>query len=148
MVSIHAPTKGATDGDLMRSLNKTVSIHAPTKGATEVESEWLEWYKVSIHAPTKGATYSGSESVQRMQSFNPRSHEGSDYFINQKKNFLHMFQSTLPRRERQVTRRTKKRGKTVSIHAPTKGATVTEALINNISNVSIHAPTKGATINH
>ena len=38
-------------------MGERVSIHAPTKGATEVEC-WLTGYVlVSIHAPTKGATY-------------------------------------------------------------------------------------------
>ena len=33
---------------------------------------------VSIHAPTKGATLSFLASVDFFDSFNPRSHEGSD----------------------------------------------------------------------
>ena len=77
-VSIHAPTKGATDIHGVAALRLVfqsthprrvrpedaddffffdeVSIHAPTKGATW--SSWREVYEilVSIHAPTKGAT--------------------------------------------------------------------------------------------
>ena len=34
----------------------------------------------------------------------------------------------------------------VSIHAPVKGATVTEQLVDGDAHVSIHAPVKGATV--
>ena len=56
LVSIHAPTKGAT---LIRSgvvFFPRVSIHAPTKGATGITTLRLAAGLVSIHAPTKGAT--------------------------------------------------------------------------------------------
>ena len=33
-----------------------VSIHAPTRGATQSDTEYLTLYNVSIHAPTRGAT--------------------------------------------------------------------------------------------
>ena len=55
-VSIHAPTKGATEMMKYCNSNPCVSINAPTKGATT--SPFCYWYlnTVSIHAPTKGAT--------------------------------------------------------------------------------------------
>ena len=34
----------------------TVSIHAPTRGATEADRPIIIPYVVSIHAPTRGAT--------------------------------------------------------------------------------------------
>ena len=41
-VSIHAPTKGATDKDRKEVLGYQVSIHAPTKGATlEFDIYWF-----------------------------------------------------------------------------------------------------------
>ena len=80
-VSIHAPTRGATDGIrlqrlLVRSFNprpykrgdlsgwcfpgsRGVSIHAPTRGATVAASGLLNIQHVSIHAPTRGATLVG-----------------------------------------------------------------------------------------
>jgi len=69
--------------DLLRGYYDTItniSIHAPTKGATS--SRWLGYWfhRISIHAPTKGATGSASTSWQ-----------------------ISVFQSTLPRRERQTT---------------------------------------------
>ena len=59
---------------------------------------------VSIHAPTKGATCAGRSSAP----------------------VLTLFQSTLPRRERQRYVQADSFPKVVSIHAPTKGATVEE----------------------
>ena len=56
-----------------------------------------------------------------------------------------MFQSTLPRGERQVQRPTAKRRGRVSIHAPTWGATQVVCVGRHVHSVSIHAPTWGAT---
>ena len=79
LISIHAPTRGATG--LCRFLARifTISIHAPTRGATfrmiiiitvfSFQSTLLQeerhnhpvreedYFKISIHAPTRGATY-------------------------------------------------------------------------------------------
>ena len=144
LVSIHAPTKGATV-PRRTSLKDTsiVSIHAPTKGATpvsrlvgfycmfqsthprRVRRGWVQdnacAIHVSIHAPTKGATLRvpTSDPTRKFQSthprrvrllytyidrlplcFNPRTHEGCD------NGRLHDACNI-----------------SVSIHAPTKGAT-------------------------
>ena len=56
MVSIHAPTKGATTLPLPYAGRIRVSIHAPTKGATWCKEVRKMTFGVSIHAPTKGAT--------------------------------------------------------------------------------------------
>ena len=57
---------------------------------------------ISIHAPTRGATTIPSDVTGYLNDFNPRSHERSDKLriccIQQ----LILFQSTLPREERQV----------------------------------------------
>ena len=79
IISIHAPTRGATPYGLLtanvRLFQSTllqeerpvlvkrshtihqISIHAPTRGATW-EDDFLWWYikHISIHAPTRGAT--------------------------------------------------------------------------------------------
>ena len=55
-VSIHAPTRGATQCCRESSLVKIVSIHAPTRGATESTIAFHSAVDVSIHAPTRGAT--------------------------------------------------------------------------------------------
>ena len=56
-----------------------------------------------------------------------------------------LFQSTLPRRERHSTRTTTQRKRTISIHAPAKGATCTVRRLCHVLAISIHAPAKGAT---
>ena len=55
------------------------------------------------------------------------------------------FQSTLPRGERQEWWRARPMTEDISIHASTRGATITEALIRQSSEISIHASTRGAT---
>ena len=143
IISIHAPAKGATTASVELSDNSIISIHAPAKGATASGTvtgtnllfqstlprrerrhidhikgvtedfnprsrEGSDWYKcskcggklISIHAPAKGATY-----VIRRYFFQP------------------LFQSTLPRRERQRIRYTGFKVLPISIHAPAKGAT-------------------------
>ena len=79
MISIHAPTKGATSAYAdVSGYRYDISIHAPTKGATEAECfmpltvefqsthpqrvrryhniQQIKSIWISIHAPTKGAT--------------------------------------------------------------------------------------------
>ena len=55
-LSIHAPTRGATDWILNKIKEFQLSIHAPTRGATEMDELWKIGLKLSIHAPTRGAT--------------------------------------------------------------------------------------------
>jgi len=56
IVSIHAPTRGATFYHFSLGVFFLVSIHAPTRGATEALSLFEAQAIVSIHAPTRGAT--------------------------------------------------------------------------------------------
>ena len=57
LISIHAPTKGATIATAYMDKTKMISIHAPTKGATMFRGGVLRSREyISIHAPTKGAT--------------------------------------------------------------------------------------------
>ena len=100
-VSIHAPTRGATE--VLRCLFSivTVSIHAPTRGATDVgkfrcdftvlfQSTHLQEVRlailsasvthafVSIHAPTRGATGCLFSLLVGFASFNPRTYKRCD----------------------------------------------------------------------
>ena len=121
MISIHAPTRGATSQNYSFVLLAIISIHAPTRGATKSEIDTLYELGISIHAPTRGATWS-PEVCQRGQDFNPRSHEGSDLAT------IHIYSSIH-----------------ISIHAPTRGATDSMDQGKQIDPISIHAPTRGAT---
>ena len=168
VISIHAPTRGATDTPYSfsapftnfnprsheRSDNdiaaiksmESISIHAPTRGATNnngiVDNAELVFQStlpreerlgllltipclvtISIHAPTRGATVYFVPSVCLSANFNPRSHERSDL-------------SKLPSKPvpRNFNPRSHERSDSnnrwiygtlsISIHAPTRGATL------------------------
>ena len=144
IVSIHAPTWGATPPPVALKRVAGVSIHAPTWGATLVIDPYNRLEDVSIHAPTWGATshqdtgawLCGFQSthphgVRRTSTgswgwppcFNPRTHMGCD--------------GVESIGQRRVG---------VSIHAPTWGATSSERELQPNRLVSIHAPTWGATV--
>ena len=55
-ISIHAPTRGATDFVTANATFFVISIHAPTRGATLFHSLSNTVTFISIHAPTRGAT--------------------------------------------------------------------------------------------
>ena len=103
-------------------------------------------YHISIHAPAKGATQFLFRLVCHDSDFNPRSREGSDNSLVILHVYSSLFQSTLPRRERHSTRTTTQRKRTISIHAPAKGATCTVRRLCHVLAISIHAPAKGATL--
>ena len=143
LVSIHAPTWGATLNLKWLYLADNVSIHAPTWGAT-LYSRLMQrkigfqstrprgarpkvptpvvFDPVSIHAPTWGATRAKTNH-ENTASFNPRAHVGRD---SSKVFYCSFFR--------------------VSIHAPTWGATKTSSSVCDAFTVSIHAPTWGATL--
>ena len=98
-----------------------ISIHAPTRGATFAYKPKHWEYEISIHAPTRGATM---QSLNRLQdvNFNPRSHERSDEITTistRKKTYFN------PRSHERSdeTQDVFGRGMSISIHAPTRGAT-------------------------
>ena len=121
VISIHAPTRGATGipdaifykyrfqstlpreerrRQQARALSANISIHAPTRGAT-YKLDGLSYEEaISIHAPTRGATHL---YLIRLTAV--------------------LFQSTLPREERPTTPRCRSIMPSISIHAPTRGAT-------------------------
>ena len=125
---------------------------------------------VSIHAPTRGATYHPYNLLQLGCSFNPRTYTRCDCYPQ------HLYQLQWGFNPRTYTRCDNKACSLyhsvvcVSIHAPTRGATIYSALhllitlmfqsthlhevrlqdgYENMASlfVSIHAPTRGATKN-
>ena len=92
----------------------------------------------------------GSDAYQSVlcecvSHFNPRSREGSDDKIVDAHFLKKIFQSTLPRRERRGLVEQSNKCKDISIHAPTKGATLCPRRFARPHDISIHAPAKGAT---
>ena len=124
IISIHAPTRGATSYVSEKIYTYFISIHAPTRGATGAEGHILQWFiRISIHAPTRGAT---NHSFQ---------------------NFLTVrFQSTLPQGERRSRKRKQKRSTKNFNPRSHKGSDLPYNHIYYYKAISIHAPTRGATI--
>ena len=122
-ISIHAPTRGATAAAPLTTAPSRISIHAPTRGATTCRIASFFTGRISIHAPTRGATLIDLFIRVFLDNFNPRSHEGSDgiHFVTPVVTVL--FQSTLPRGERQDHKVKSFPLFEISIHAPTRGAT-------------------------
>ena len=77
-ISIHAPTRGATDFERAIEQACQISIHAPTRGATASACGSAIGSIISIHAPTRGATFYLFLNGCHSPDFNPRSHERSD----------------------------------------------------------------------
>ena len=122
IISIHAPTRGATyDGLKDIETADVISIHAPTRGATPRTPRHRLIRKFQSTLPRE-------ERRERLQSasqhsyFNPRSHERSD--VKQTRTAIDF---------------------AISIHAPTRGATNKSRTKNGYPAISIHAPTRGAT---
>jgi len=116
----HAGRDASGKAEIMRV--QPVSIHAPTQGATLANAKLLTAQKVSIHAPTQGATQNGEGRVHLRRRFNPRAHAGRD---NARGTNSPAESSFNPR-----------------AHAGRDGDKV---MANTILTVSIHAPTQGAT---
>ena len=145
IVSIHAPTQGATTSPNGRRRSTQrfnprthagcdhrpprVAIAAVAFQSTHPRRVRLEGFPllyaiegVSIHAPTQGATISRSYSVLNLlfQSTHPRRVR---HFLGVVPESLAQFQSTHPRRVRRLLGGRQVRVHRVSIHAPTQGAT-------------------------
>ena len=121
-VSIHAPTKGATNEDidfnfvslfqstLLRKERHSSSIVVHSvlefqstllrKERLQLELYHNEILRVSIHAPTKGATREQMGGHPISMCFNPRSYERSDAIRLDGNRSRAWFQSTLLRKER------------------------------------------------
>ena len=99
-ISIHAPTRGATNGRYIRGFITPISIHAPTRGATgDRKKDHAQRWNFNPRSH-EGSDFSSADCTRAFAYFNPRSHEGSDashlrVLINAR----------------------------ISIHAPTRGAT-------------------------
>ena len=68
--------------DTFCAYKEIVSIHAPTRGATLFDLKIYQLVGVSIHAPTRGATFFFKGKDRRSSCFNPRTHTGCDDLIN------------------------------------------------------------------
>ena len=99
-ISIHAPTRGATQVLVSDDLLSVISIHAPTRGATV--PRWIHSLRRHHFNPRshEGSDDIANSLVSAYKHFNPRSHEGSDDDNLEVIEYAKKFQSTLPRGER------------------------------------------------
>ena len=143
-----------------------ISIHAPTRGATD-SCRLCVWIDIiSIHAPTRGATIASHKVAMLFMYFNPRSYKRSDGLGHTVYDCTVISIHAPTRGATGGSKMTEKEA-IISIHAPTRGATCFAAAIafsrsyfNPRSykrsdwlegekltqlEISIHAPTRGAT---
>ena len=81
---------------------KLISIHAPAKGATRYVRPKLGHKRYFNPRSREGSDPEMLLRFLMQTNFNPRSREGSDFFRGIKQKGYVEFQSTLPRRERQM----------------------------------------------
>ena len=101
IVSIHAPTQGATETDSRSRLNEVFQSTHPRRVRLRHFLDEDGSTKVSIHAPTQGATIVMESINTILIGFNPRTHAGCDELTTIGKRWSMAFQSTHPRRVRQ-----------------------------------------------
>ena len=169
LISIHAPTRGATVCIPLNDAIRFISIHAPTRGATR----WfifgcIPGLNFNPRSYKRSDMQAHDENMEFL-NFNPRSYKRSDFAISINFHYVHRFQSTLlqeerrklqvfgipsyyfnPRSYKRSDKDLTKAGKilSISIHAPTRGATYLDATEHQKLEISIHAPTRGATLSH
>jgi len=127
VVSIHAPTRGATRLNKFRNRHRDSFNPRTHAGCARYPIyAWGLFIRVSIHAPTRGATPSLPLTQRMDHSFNPRTHAGCDNSQGRP------FKSDL--------------GFNPRTHAGCDPPWPQPTAFSGI--ISIHAPTRGATLLH
>ena len=121
-ISIHAPTRGATSHSIPGDIPHMISIHAPTRGATCILRQVCGWngFQSTLPRGERRALYPRPASLPH---FNPRSHEGSD------PNTYEAFAAEMNFNPRSH-----------------EGSDLPDVIIMENVEISIHAPTRGATL--
>ena len=94
-VSIHAPTRGATDENAVIGKKTGVSIHAPTRGATSCMFIQVNYFGFQSTHP-HGVRPCSRIPVLCIGCFNPRTHTGCDDYLKAICKWAIKFQSTHP----------------------------------------------------
>ena len=160
-VSIHAPTRGATS---MTGTDSTISCFNPRAHAGR---DRYSVYLMSVKSAFQSTRPRGArhmliticQCVKKFQStrprgarrmknirrklknicFNPRAHAGRDKTISSSYATFRMFQSTRPRGARHGHDPHEAVPWPVSIHAPTRGATVIAQPVRNSASYAAHS---------
>ena len=120
-----------------------VSIHAPTRGATRRSASSARQSSFQFTRP-RGARLFRIWFWDYACCFNSRAHEGRDRAVDKLHQHVARFNSRA-HEGRDIAVNAERRDCDVSIHAPTRGATVLDERGVIGCGVSIHAPTRGAT---
>ena len=123
-----------------------ISIHAPAKGATSCTVSCKPPRTFQSTLPRRERRIAVCISLQsvQFQSTLPRRERRTLPLTTSI--FRIKFQSTLPRRERPPCCMSPTFQRSISIHAPAKGATCGDLARTMAVVISIHAPAKGATL--
>ena len=137
----HGVRQAALDKEFKR---ENVSIHAPTRGATQRLNGILAGQEFQSTHPHGVRRRNQQRRDNRDLCFNPRTHTGCDIslhlLLGQRWVSIHA-----PTRGATFLHSVFVYLLDVSIHAPTRGATNSRASWKIFMMVSIHAPTRGAT---
>ena len=147
IISIHAPTRGATIAVLYNSRSSVlfqstllqeerqifflfllfvfyISIHAPTRGATKHYECDDRGNLISIHAPTRGATRYAAANYQFHCISIHAPTRGATWQIPQRYTNRSNFNPRSYKRSDDEICVVKEENSQISIHAPTRGATL------------------------
>ena len=149
IISIHAPTRGATTRNVMNSI--TALFQSTLLQEERRCNRHCDWCGrlISIHAPTRGATRTYVRILYVSNNFNPRSYKRSDHVLEEfawiivyfnprsykRSDNIHgvidiVDDNFNPRSYKRSDNRERKRLLEIfiSIHAPTRGATLTDPI--------------------
>ena len=145
VVSIHAPTGGATGGFGRVMLTVCVSIHAPTGGATHAETKSGTKLSFQFTRP-RGARRNLPGCCAGSRRFNSRAHGGRDPCRPYRTcDCWRRFQFTRPRGARHRSRKRRRKTCGFQFTRPRGARLALDREVHDALRVSIHAPTGGAT---
>ena len=145
VISIHAPTRGATLFMLCK-LFLHLYFNPRSHEGSDCRSDKLSPSSVHFNPRShEGSDLQRGLYKMRKVDFNPRSHEGSD--IGSERNHRYQIEISIHAPTRGATAAALRWAifELISIHAPTRGATYPGGECCHSLEISIHAPTRGAT---
>ena len=146
VISIHAPTRGATS---LKATEYKLSIDFNPRSHERSDNyipDEFKSYIISIHAPTRGATFASIANyvlTGEFQSTLPREERLS---VQLRMRTWKRFQSTLPREERHRQCSFSHLHTYFNPRSHERSDWIHHTCSSSINAISIHAPTRGATV--
>ena len=145
LISIHAPPRGATCLVNRYAVVRKISIHAPPRGATRTVTIFFVIRLISIHAPPRGATRRGANRHRGASNFNSRPSARGDQIVSAFSHSCLSFQFTPLREGRQRSGRDEMLANAFQFTPLREGRRVLVTMCIIHRSISIHAPPRGAT---